>query len=303
MITARCPVSEEQAEAIEALLCETAISPWTLFRARPEDSLELVGYGETQPELETAYADLRAGVAGLPKELRFAEMPDTDWKEAYKNHLKAWQSGRLKWIPRWERNQAEIRSNEAAVFLDSGMAFGTGSHETTQLCAQRLVDFTEERGPSFTRCSVIDAGTGSGILALSAAILGAHAVFAFDNDPDAIAVARDNASDNALERGRIEWAVGGVHEALMPVGGRNADLLLANIHTAVLVKVPVELVSAVAPGGWLVLSGILAKESEAISRAYLPVVEDIWGEARPFWDSRRQGDWVDFCFRRPVDRA
>ncbi len=295
MITGRCPLTAEQADTIEEVLCEEATSPWTLVRARPTDPIELVGYSETVEALQTAYERLRGAVPGLPESLVFGELADTDWREAYKLHLRPWQYGALRWVPMWERNQTEIAANEAAVFLDSGMAFGTGSHETTRLCARRLVDYAQAAPDRLAQSRVIDAGTGSGILALSAAALGARQIFAFDNDPDAIQIAEENAAENGLSE-RIEYAVGGV-ETLDPT--RRAELVLANIHTAVLIEVPEALLHAVEPGGWLVLSGILDKERPEIEAAYLPAIERLWG-TQPTLDTRQDGEWIDFRFTRPA---
>src|SRR5690606_20866337 len=93
---------------------------------------------------------------------------DADWRDSYKEHFKAWQFGRLHWVPVWQRESFTLPEGDAVLWLDPGLAFGTGNHETTRLCVERLVTLTEERGPVGR---VVDAGCGSGILALSAALL------------------------------------------------------------------------------------------------------------------------------------
>src|SRR4030095_8213160 len=94
---------------------------------------------------------------------------DVDWRDSYKEHFHAWRFGRLHWVPVWERDKHIVPPGDAVLWLDPGLAFGTGNHQTTRLCVERLVTLAEERG---TGGVVIDAGCGSGILALSAALLG-----------------------------------------------------------------------------------------------------------------------------------
>src|SRR5262249_19203508 len=139
-----------------------------------------------------------AGVAtlGAPVERTLA---DADWRESYKAHFKPWQFGRLHWVPVWERETFKLPPGGAVLWLDPGLAFGTGNHETTRLCVERLVALAEERG---TAGRVIDAGCGSGILALSAALLGYRDVVGFDNDPEAVRVSEENAALNGLA-GRV----------------------------------------------------------------------------------------------------
>jgi ribosomal protein L11 methyltransferase len=253
-------------------------------------------------------------------------MPDADWRESYKAHFKPWRFGRMHWVPLWERETYTLPAGDVAVLLDPGMAFGTGNHETTRLCCERMVAFAEAckpetgegnaesgnrkaetgarganagsrnskpetRNPKLeTRnLRVIDAGCGSGILAISAVKLGFSPVVGFDNDPEAVGVSRENAVLNGVAD-QVDFYVGDLVTGLQ---GRQADLVMANILAHVLREFARELVAAVAPGGWLVLSGILATEVEHVRRDFATVA--------PGWtlESRTLGEWSDVKLVRP----
>ena len=225
----------------------------------------------------------------LPKELAGSPerrvLEDGDWRDSYKAHFKAWQFGRLHWVPVWERESFALPEGHEVLWLDPGLAFGTGNHETTRLCVERLVAWTEARG---TTGRVIDAGCGSGILALSAAKLGFERVYGFDNDEEAIRVSEENAADNELS-GSVEFATG---DLITGLAGRQADLVLANILANILTQFVDQLTAAVAPKGQLVLSGILATESEH--------VREVFSKAVPSWTSeiRTMGEWSDVVLTR-----
>lgn len=214
-------------------------------------------------------------------------LADADWRDSYKAHFHAWHFGRLHWAPAWERDTFRPPSGDAVLWLDPGLAFGTGNHETTRLCVERLVALTEEHGP---KGRVIDAGCGSGILALSAALLGFEDVVAFDNDPEAIRVSEENAALNSLA-GRVTFFVGDLVSGL---ANREADIVLANIQADVLMHYAEQLTRAVAPGGTLVLSGILAGENSEVRAAFEAVT--------PKWtiNARVMGEWSDIVLQRPL---
>jgi ribosomal protein L11 methyltransferase len=140
---------------------------------------------------------------------------------------------------------------------------------------------------------VIDAGCGSGILAISAAKLGCRRVVAFDVDREAVTVARRNVRCNSVS-GAVRVLTGGLHP--MPRAANGADLVLANIQADVLLAHVRDLLGAVAPGGELVLSGILGRECPAVRDAFVRA-------AGPGWRvrSRRLGEWADVVLRRPAD--
>jgi ribosomal protein L11 methyltransferase len=172
------------------------------------------------------------------------------------------------------------------------MAFGTGNHETTRLCVERLAELdAKQAAGSKARAQwrVIDAGCGSGILALSAAKLGFCDVMGFDHDPEAVEVSQANARLNDLS-GQVRFFVG---DLVTGLDGRLAEVVFANILADVLIRFVRELVAAVAPRGSLVLSGILAKECAQVTEVYVA--------ATPGWtaESRTLGEWSDVVLTRP----
>ena len=274
---------------LETLLAEREEQRLMVLEDNPSGRAWLTGYFESRAEALAAWKEL-AGlpVAGRTKaEPMVRELPDEDWKNSYKAHFKAWKFGRLNWVPVWERETFVLPAGEAVLWLDPGMAFGTGNHETTRLCCERLARLTEERGP---RGRVIDAGCGSGILALSAAKLGYVDIVAFDNDPEAVQVSEENAALNGLA-GKVEFFAG---DLVTGLAGRQAELLLANIQADVLLRYASELCAAVAPGGQLVLSGILGQELESV-RTPFALVAAGWR-----MESRVLGEWADLALTRPL---
>jgi ribosomal protein L11 methyltransferase len=153
---------------------------------------------------------------------------------------------------------------------------------------ERLVTLAEEHG---TKGRVVDAGCGSGILALSAALLGYKDVSGFDNDLEAVRISEENAALNGLS-GRVRFWVADVVKGLEGQDS-SVDVLLANIQADVLMRFAQELVAAVAPGGTLVLSGILAGENSEVRTAFEPHV--------PKWtlNARVMGEWSDVVLTRP----
>ncbi len=182
-------------------------------------------------------------------------MADGDWADSWKQHFPVFRVGPLVVRPSWENVAAA--PGEVLLTIDPGMAFGTGTHATTRLCLEALVAEMTAR-PTLRR--VLDVGTGSGILAVAAAALGASRILAADIDPDACRVAADNARLNGLE-GRVEFTV-------TPLAELEAgfDMVLANILAEENVRLAAELVARLAPDGRLILSGIL-QEKEGLVRA------------------------------------
>jgi len=273
--------------ALEELLAEREEQHLMVLEDKPAGRAWLTGYYESRAEAKESWNRFAGLIDGAwwVSEPTINELADKDWKESYKEHFKAWQFGRLHWVPVWERETFNLPAGEQVLWLDPGMAFGTGNHETTRLVVERLVKTAAKRG---AKGGVIDAGCGSGILALSAVKLGYGQVAAFDNDPLAVEVSRQNAELNGLT-GKVNFFVG---DLVTGLAGRQAELVLANIQSDVLIKFAPELLAAVAPDGVLVLSGILASE--------LSLVRDTFATKTPGWviDSRDLGEWSDLVLSR-----
>jgi ribosomal protein L11 methyltransferase len=189
--------------------------------------------------------------------------------------------GRVRVRPSWI--DAAPPPGSVEVVLDPGMAFGTGSHPTTSLCLAALSDLLTARPGA----SVLDVGTGSGLLAIAARKLGAGRVAANDEDPVAVAVARENAERNGAALELTGASLGGIAGAF--------DVVVANILANVLVALAPALAAKVAPGGVLLLSGILAGQEEEVRAAQVRQ-----GLAPLPGGDRREGEWVLLALRRPA---
>ena len=291
MIELRATIPDNLVEPLEEHFCGEVRSPWMILHPRPEDEVSLSGFFRDANAGRDAWEELLGDFPTLPAVPEPREVPDTEWKEAYKHHLRPWREGNLRWLPEWERNAHEVRRGEAVLYLDSGLAFGTGSHETTRLCARALVRYDEALERPRDTVHVIDAGCGSGILALSAASLGFTHVYGFDNDPEAVHVSRENARANHLGE-RIEWAEAGIERGL---ADRRADLLMANIQSDILKIYADEFATALAPGATLALSGILHHEAEAVRDRFAAALAA--QGLRPEASIENEGEWSLVLFQ------
>jgi ribosomal protein L11 methyltransferase len=284
------------AEAADNTLLEHGLENWSVLEDVIVKRAWLVGIFADEQEATKAWVLVTpllvgAGV-GLVGDPVQRSMGDADWRDSYKAHFHAWQFGRLHWVPVWERANFKLPAGDAVLWLDPGMAFGTGNHETTRLCVERLVTLAAAcrlEGVDVARQRVIDAGCGSGILALSAALLGYRDVAGFDNDLEAVRVSEENAALNGLA-GKVKFRLGDLVTGFAEGPG---DVVFANILANVLIEYARELTAAVAPGGSLILSGILAVEVDQVKAAFAAVAPD-WRQ-----ESRVMGDWSDVWLVRP----
>lgn len=292
MIELLLPVSPELAQHLEDHFCEDYQQCWSIEENWDTREQFLRGFFEDRETLEATFSSLRAAIPGLSGEATVRDLPDSDWKEAYKLHFKPWHERGLHWVPVWERDSYVLPEGDQIVYLDPGMAFGTGNHETTRLCVRRLLDARDAWGGAVAGKRVIDGGCGSGILAISARKIGFTDVYGFDNDPDSVRISLDNEKLCDLE-GSITFRWADLVEGLKDESG---DLLLVNILGNILCDHADLLCQSVRPGGRLVLSGILAREVEQVQAVFAPVVESITGKTPPM-DSRTDGDWADLVYR------
>jgi ribosomal protein L11 methyltransferase len=289
LIEVKSEVSPDAASAVEDVLLELGVENWSVLEDAIARRAWAVGVFTDEAGARAAWAELRGKISAGEPEFRI--LADADWRDSYKAHFKVWQFGRLHWVPVWEREKFQQPAGDAVLWLDPGLAFGTGNHETTRLCVERLVAFDtrlEAKGGQRETARLIDAGCGSGILALSAALLGWGDVTGFDHDPEAVRVSGENAALNGLAA-RVKFFPGDLAGGLW---GRPADLLLANIQADVLMRFARELAGAVAPGGELVLSGILAGELDQV-RAVFAAVTPGWHE-----ETRVMGEWACLALAR-----
>jgi ribosomal protein L11 methyltransferase len=251
--------------------------------AESPESLELGAYFEAQANPEEIARDLeaefaRAGILPLLLGIRLSEIQEQDWMEKWKEGFEAINIGkRLMVAPSWKLPETTER---AVIQIDPGMAFGTGTHETTRLCLEAI----EAR---WTGGSMIDVGTGTGILAIAAALLAENSrILAIDIDPLAVEVARENLQINGIAE-RVEILEGQPADfAAQPF-----DFVVANLTAEVINALMEDLLACLKPQGLMILSGILTVLREdvekAAAKAGLKIVER--GEA---------GEWAMLVAQR-----
>jgi ribosomal protein L11 methyltransferase len=232
---------------------------------------------ETKRQVETGLWHL-SQVYPLPAPI-FRVLPYEDWATAWKAHFPILHIGqRLVICPPWLEYHAH--PDEIVVELEPGMAFGTGLHPTTRMC---LLILEELLRPGMR---VLDLGTGSGILAIAAARLGASCVYALDIDAIPVSVATDNVAANGVAD-RVHVAQGSL-DALEP-GSWN--VILANITARTIISLlDGGLTSHLAPGGELVASGIIKSQVKIMESAFA-------SQGLVISDSRQEGDWVTLIGR------
>jgi len=192
------------------------------------------------------------------------EMGQQDWAEDWKQHFSTAKIGaRLVIKPSWEDYCPQ--GDDVVVTLDPGMAFGTGTHGTTHLCLETLAQLFDNCSPdTLAPNRILDVGTGSGILAIAAAALGATEIIACDIDSEACQTARDNIAQNGLS-GAIE-----VTDTLLEQLPDNFDVILANILAEENIRLAQSLVDRLAARGTLILSGILDEKVALVTEAFAP---------------------------------
>ena len=238
---------------------------------------------------------VRAVLPGAPavKNVQVREIADRDWLAASREDIEPIEIGSL-WIgPCWATPPPE----RTIVRLEPGLAFGSGRHPTTRLCLERLVA-TPPVG-----IDVIDYGCGSGILAIAAAVLGAHRVTALDIDPQARQATVENArlngvsdrvkvvAEGAATGATADVAAGSIAGAVTNAAAAPASLVIANILAGPLVELAPVLAAKTAPGGDLALSGILEAQADEVAGAYQDAFDIHTRTSRDGWvrlDGRRR---------------
>lgn len=265
---------------------------WDEDEVPPAENLILRAYlldddkfPDKRRELETALGRMRL-MYPMPKP-SYSSVREDDWASAWKAHYQPLRLGkRLLVRPLWV--DVELARGDIEIALDPGMAFGTGTHPTTQLCLEAMEAMA---GPAL---DVLDLGCGSGILAIAAAKLGAGKVLALDIDPIAVRAARENAALNgvaqqvAVEQGSLESVIS---------SARRFDLLMVNILARVILEMSGRgLAQVLRPGGIAIFSGIIDNQADEVEASLrraglLPVARC------------KKGDWVLIKAVGPQEQA
>jgi ribosomal protein L11 methyltransferase len=275
--------------AIEA----TAIRQDPLGEGEPVGPLRVCAYLPVDEQLEETRRKLDEALWYLSRIrpdhplpiAHYTFLQEVDWVAAWKQHYQPIPIGnRLMIVPAWMDVDTQGR---LPIFMNPGMAFGTGTHPSTQLCLELIEDYPGQ--------TVIDIGCGSGILSIAALKLGASFALGVDTDPEVIPIARENAEKNGVSQG-LELQPGSVAEILKGTFSiRSASLVLANILAPVIEQLlEGGLPEVVDSSGYLILAGILTEQwepgaglREAVQASQLKVVE-----------TRTSGDWVAVCLQR-----
>ena len=219
----------------------------------------------------------RRGMGTLKLDSR--NIPDENWADMWKTFYHAFRAGKHLLVkPTWE--EVTPAPGDQVIEIDPGMAFGSGTHETTGMCIALLEEVL--KGGE----SVVDVGTGSGILAIAAAMSGAGKVLAVDIDPDAVRVARENAEHN-----HVDNLVSVVEGNLLDRIDETCDICVANIISDVIISFAQPLMRHIVPGGLFICSGIVRERTEevrtALENAGFRILKTV-----------RRGEWTAFLCGR-----
>lgn len=294
-------VDGEAAEAVAELLQrfghqgvaieQEGIMPelWTDEEVQPPQRLTVRAYfpadarmEDTKARLETALGHMNM-LYPMPTPV-YTIVNETDWAEAWKVHYHPIRIGqRLLIRPRWI--EVETGPDDVVIALDPGMAFGTGTHPSTQLCLEAL----EDRVTPGVRA--LDLGSGSGILAIAAVKLGAAHVLAVDNDPIAVRVTVENAEQNGVASA-ITSEEGSLAE--LRATGQQFELAAINILARIIIAMCADgLGEIIAPGGCAIFGGIILEQADDVEAA-------LRSAGLEPYQRRLHGDWVVIEARRPA---
>ncbi|WP_342525385.1 50S ribosomal protein L11 methyltransferase [Chryseomicrobium sp. FSL W7-1435] len=211
---------------------------------------------ETVEEIKLAIANLRTFDISIGEgTVTLHEVDEEDWATAWKQYYHPVKiSNRFTIVPTWEE-YTPVQSDELIIELDPGMAFGTGTHPTTVLCLQALEKHVQPGD------SVIDVGTGSGVLAIGAALLGAQHVHALDLDEVAVRAATEN-----VELNNVQHTVRTVHGNLLDSVESQADVVVANILADIILSFTADAYQMVKPGGVYITSGIIGARKDDVKQ-------------------------------------
>ena len=253
-------------------------------------------YLDVDENKEKVLADVRAALAEMQEFLDLgectiteSETEDKDWINNWKQYFKQFYVDDILIIPSWEEVKPEDR-DKMIIHIDPGTAFGTGMHETTQLCIRQLKKYVTKD------TELLDVGTGSGILSIIALKLGARHAVGTDLDPCAVPAVEENKEVNGIPVEAFDMMIGNIiddKEVQDKVGYEKYDIVTANILADVLVPLTPVIVHQMKPGAVYITSGILdVKEEvvkEAVVAAGLEVVE-----------VTHQGEWVSVTARKTM---
>jgi ribosomal protein L11 methyltransferase len=271
-------VPEAESEWVQTLLTESGAAglevrdganpPLPGVRAPKRGEAIVIAYFEERADAEAAVEAVKEHAPGAP--VAVEAVVEKDWSVAWRELIKSVQVGRL-WVgPPWEKPNAP--ADKVCLFIEPKMAFGTGDHPTTSLCLAAVDEYLK----THPGCSVLDVGTGTGVLAFAAKKLGSGLTVGVDNDPTSVELAKECAQENGLEGVELSG------KTLEQLPG-TFDLVLANILANTLIT----LAPLIAPKvkDRLVMAGVLVHQADEVKQAYLARGLESAGDVV-------QGEWV-----------
>ena len=263
MLKVECRLDRSKIRIVENILYEISPTNWVIITNRNTKESKLQG-SFIDKNVATEEINKLQNLLGENLPISSETNLEDDWKEAYKLHFKPWHYKNFKFVPSWEKEISDVESSNLIISIDPGMAFGTGTHETTRLCLEFLIDqysFQREVSP---KSSLIDIGCGSGILAITAAKLGFKKILGIDNDYDAIENALLNSKKNCLSDSITFKQI-----ELAKVTNSHYQCVIANIQADVLLLNSSVIINLLRyQNSSLILSGILNYEVEHVIKAY-----------------------------------
>lgn len=239
------------------------------------------------PAESEMYIKNRLVQLGVDFEITHEGVCEEDWADSWKQYYKPIKTGkRLVIVPVWEDYTPS--DGEIIVLMDPGMAFGTGTHETTRLCAGFVEKYTTEYKEKNGKCRVLDVGCGSGILAIAASKVGADSCFACDIDPVAIRVANENTELNKTPN--VKCAVSDLLRQVERVEG-GYDVVVANIVADIIIRLAPDVGEYLSQDGVFIVSGIIEERATEVT--------DVLNEnGYVVVDDRRENGWYAAAVKR-----
>ena len=253
----------------------------TFYLDVDEDHTELLA--QIREELEDMKSYINVGACTIEE----SETEDLDWVNNWKQYFHQFYIDDILVIPSWEEIKEEDK-DKMVIHIDPGTAFGTGAHETTQLCIRAVKKYVTEDS------EVLDVGCGSGILGMIALMLGAKHSVGTDLDPCAITATHENMEENNISKDRYEVMIGNIiddKEIQDRVGYEKYDIVLANILADVLVPLTPVIVNQMKKGAVYITSGIIDNKEET-------VVEAVKAAGLEVLEVNYQGEWVSVVARK-----
>ena len=241
--------------------------------------------GTKETSLIAAYIDSLSSLFPKLEKPRFSTktIVDPDWGEQWKKYFKPLRmSDNIVIKPTWERYSPA--GNDIVVDIDPGMAFGTGQHPSTRMCIVAIEKILLQDGSREER-TVMDVGTGTGILAICAAKLGARAVTGIDIDPKAVEIAGKNVAINGVED-RVE-----ILNRDIALCGGSFDLIVANLISGQLIQLQAHLISLTKPGGYIIASGLTEHDATDVEMIFC-------NGGVTLHNTQIEKEWVCYTFRK-----